>query len=267
MAKNSRKMRKYPIVVLAVIILLVFFHYINILRPVENILIKIFSPIERGLYVAGSKIKNFYKNQAECKNYLTENKILKEQIQKLTMENSELKIYKDENESLRRLMGFFEDFKHQYLISRIIARDPVNPNIFILNKGENDNIKAGMPVIADQGFVVGKIIEVNKSNSKFLLLTDNLSAIAATIQNNDKTIGVVEGEYGLSIKMNFIPLNEEVKEGDIVVASGLEAMIPKGLIIGRIEKIEMSEDDLFRKAYISSMVDLEKIDIVTVLTE
>lgn len=267
MAINPRKIRKYPIIVLAVIILLVFFHYINILKPVENVIIKIFSPIERLFFATGSKIKNFYIEQSECQNYLAENKILKEQIQNMTIENSELKVYRDENESLRRLMGFYEDFEHSYVISRIIAKDPVNPNIFIINKGEKDNIEIGMPVIADQGFIIGKIIETNKNNSRFLLLTDNLSAIAATIQNKDKTIGVVEGEYGLSIRMNYIPLNEEVAEGDIVITSGLEQNIPKGLILGTIEKVEMSEDELFRQAYISSLVNLEKIEIVTVSTK
>lgn len=264
---EQKGIKRHSIIVLAAVVLLVFFHFIGALKPVENLAIRIFSPVQNILFSTGNGIKGFYQDRLQRRNLVSENEILKDQIQKLTIENSQLKIFRDENDSLRKLMGFYEDNKLPHTTARIIAKDTANPNIYILNRGTRDNIKNGDPVVADEGFIIGKIISTDQDNSKCMLLTDNQSLIAATIQNGANTVGAVEGEYGLSIIMKYIPQNEEVKEGDIVITSGLENNIPKGLIIGHIEKVQTSQDQLFKEAYLAPLVNLEKISLVSVINQ
>jgi rod shape-determining protein MreC len=97
------------------------------------------------------------------------------------------------------------------------------------------------------------------------LLNDNSSKIGATILNTDRSLGVVEGGYGLSVKMNFIPRNEIVKVGDIIVTSGLEAGMPRGLLIGSVTAIENETYRPFQAALLLPGTDLSKLSIVSIL--
>jgi len=100
-----------------------------------------------------------------------------------------------------------------------------------------------------------------------LLINDDLSKVAAKIQNDAKTIGIVEGEYGLGIKMRLIPKIELVKETDIVLTSGLEKYVPPNLIIGQIDNVVDQPEALFQEASINSIVDLSKVTLVNVIIE
>jgi rod shape-determining protein MreC len=67
--------------------------------------------------------------------------------------------------------------------------------------------------------------------------------------------------------MNYIPQNEIIKVGDMVITSGLEENVPSGLLIGVIEAVEKEAYQPFQKAVITPSVDLTKIKQVLVITE
>ena len=136
----------------------------------------------------------------------------------------------------------------------------------IINIGSNAGVKEGLAVISEEGLFIGKIYDVNYDFSTVLLVTDNHSKVAASILNKDKTIGIIEGKYGLSCKMNLIPQNEEIQENDLLITSGLETNIPQGLVIGQVDRVENVEGDLFKSASIKLLLDLNKVKIVSVLT-
>lgn len=138
--------------------------------------------------------------------------------------------------------------------------------IIILNRGANDGIKIDSPVTSGDGVLVGKIIKVEDSISFARVLSDNQSKIAATILNSDHSLGIIEGGFGLSIKMNFIPRNENIITGDQIITSGLELGMPRGLTIGKVAAIENESYQPFQQAVITPAVDYEKINFVGVLT-
>src|SRR3989344_4049004 len=86
-------------------------------------------------------------------------------------------------------------------------------------KDFHDQVEDGLAVVAGPGVMVGKIYDVYADHSKVLLLTDNQSRVAATIQNLNNTTGLVEGQFGLSFAMTNIPQDQEVKNGDLIVTS------------------------------------------------
>lgn len=114
--------------------------------------------------------------------------------------------------------------------------------------------------------MIGTIAKIEKNISLVRLINDNQSKIAATILNRDNSLGVVEGGYGLSIRMNFIPRNETVLIGDKIITSGLEQTIPKGLLIGEVAVAENEAYQPFQQAVLTSATDLSKLFIVSVLT-
>ena len=89
--------------------------------------------------------------------------------------------------------------------------------------------------------------------------------MAATVLNQEGTGGITEGDLGLTLKMGFIPQSKNIKKDDIVVTSGLEYLIPRGLALGRIIEVSKDNNELWQNAVIESMADNDNLVIVSVL--
>lgn len=253
----------------AAIVLLIFFHYLGILAPVENLFIKAVSPIFSGFHLAGSYLRHAYNEQAGKINLAEENEELRGQIASLINENVKLKILEEENEVLRDQLGFFSSHNNKYLISDVISRsgfDSSKPNqTLIISKGEQDGLKPGLVVVGGQGIIVGKIISTKDHLSEICLTINPECKLAATIQSEDRTSGIAQGDLGLTIKMNFIPQTKRIEKGDVVITSGLEQDIPRGLAIGSVSQINKENNELWQNAIIEPLVDFNDLTIVSVL--
>lgn len=257
------------ILYLAVLILLIFSHYINILRPIENFVSYLFLPVQQELYSAGNIISQTWEDaNLNGKELVYQNQQLKQKINELTMTESKILELQSENISLRKQLDFTEKSECKYLTCRVAGNNlQYNINSYILDKGSDDGIKIGQVVVAMDGIAVGKIRQVFSKESELLLLSDNQSAIAAVIQNKETSQGIVEGQYGISMKMNLIPQNEKINHGDMVITSGIEQNIPRGLFIGQVDKVETNVNELFQSAVIYPAIDYKKLNIVMVIVE
>ena len=112
---------------------------------------------------------------------------------------------------------------------------------------------------------MGKITKVEKQLAVVRLISDNQIKVAATVLNNERSLGVVEGGYGLSVRMSFIPRNEVVQVGDQIITSGLELNIPRGLLIGSVAAVENEPYQPFQQAVLTPAADLAKLTLVSVL--
>jgi rod shape-determining protein MreC len=171
-----------------------------------------------------------------------------------------------ENETLREQLLFFKKRNFEHVGGEIVGKvaEPIT-NSLIINRGARDGVKVGDPVIVGDGILVGKISRAEYRSSHVRLLTDNQSKIAAAILNREKSVGIVEGGYDISIQMNFIPQNEIVAVGDMVVTSGLEPTIPRGLLIGRVEAVKKEAYQPFQQAVLTPATLLNRISLVSVL--
>ena len=90
-----------------------------------------------------------------------------------------------------------------------------------------------MAVVAAGNFLVGRAAEVNDNFSKVLLISDSNSSInVITLEN--RVGGVIKGRHGLSIAMELIPIDAQIKVGETILTSGLNDGIAKNLIVGKI---------------------------------
>lgn len=246
--------------------MLIFFHYLGWLSAVERGARFLIIPIS-------TQITHWRVASQDAYNYFANQKIMVEEHNKRLNENQNLKVadakLKDlekENIELRKQLNFFH---RRNFIS--VAADVVGQNsdsvekMVIIDAGEAVGIKLGQPVVAGDGILVGTIAKVEKNISFARLINDNQSKIAATILNKDGSLGVVEGGYGLSVRMNFIPRNETVIIGDTIITSGLEQTIPRGLLIGEVAVAENEAYQPFQQAVLTTAIDLSKLTIVSVL--
>ncbi len=255
------------IVVAAVLILLIFLHSFKILSPIEKVITGALKPIQTTLSSGSNTFKNFFGKFSDFNNLSDENEELKKQIQQLTIENSATKTLIEENKIIDPQIKKLQEKNYNYILSRVISKgvDPTFKTMMI-NQGSDQGISVGMPVVADEMILIGKIIEVESNRSQVMLLNDTRSSTASQIQNEDVTMGLISGEFGLSLKMELILKEDKFDIDQTVITSGLENTIPKGLLIGRIESIKVQPGEFFQTAYIYPLSDYEKIQIVSVIT-
>ncbi len=257
------RVSKISLTVFVILFGVLALHYSGLLFPVERLVLKILRPIGLEIYRLGQKVQFLWKPAVSQIDYLK----LQEERNQLAVKNVELQILEQENQELRKALNFFKENQYQFLVANIIGRDPLNSNYFILNRGEEDGIKNGLPVTSPEGILVGKIIKVEKNISMMLIPTDTNFETAGSILEKSKknTSGLVRGEKGLGIKMEFIPQGEEVEKNDIVITAGLEINMPRGLIVGKVSEVKKEEKDIFGEATITPMLSFEDLNIVAVI--
>lgn len=264
-----RPIKSKKIIFLIIILALIILHTTRALSPIENLIIKIFNPFLVSFHGASSQIQSLFIEQTDKRGLLDEIQKLKTLNNELTVENAKLKTFEIENALLREHLNFLEKNKLKYTLANIIGRsrsdwDQTNAS-FTINKGKKDNITEGLAALSGDGVLIGKIIRAEDEISQVCLTISKNCKFAATTENKNFTSGIVEGELGLTIKMDFIPQTEKIKAGDIITTSGLEENIPKGLVIGKTTKIIQENNDVWQSANIEPLVDHNKLNIVSVI--
>jgi rod shape-determining protein MreC len=117
-----------------------------------------------------------------------------------------------------------------------------------------------MAVMSTRG-VVGRIIEVGKSSSKALLITDSSLRVGVIISRNGQG-GILTGKPGGRCKIVYIALDSDVKPGDKVMTAGFGSVFPKGMLIGEIEKVGKEEGRLYKYAILKPSGDLSMLEEV-----
>jgi rod shape-determining protein MreC len=249
----------------AIVLVLITLHLTKLLRPFENLILKIFTPVGAATYTLGNKVSNLVSFFGSIKDLGKENRELKLSQDKLLMEVAKLKEVEKENNELREQLSYQKKSSFKLIPAFVVNRDPNNLLQSIsINRGEKDGVKAKAAVVALDGILVGRVTEVYKDYSKALLVVDSHSNIPAKVQDSQAD-GIVLGEHGLGLLMEMIPQDKVIKRGDIVITSDLDQELPAGLLIGEIEEINNSDNELFQKARIKSPIDFKELNSVFVI--
>lgn len=190
---------------------------------------------------------------------------LRGQVRIFAAENTRLAELERENQALRKELSFVEQSKYSVVVAQIIGKVAEGGNIFwIIDRGIDSGITEGLPVLAD-GIIVGKIVRAHSTMSIFAGLTVPGVKTAAAFAGSTATEGIVEGELNVNLVMRLIPKDVSVRSGIGVITSGLEEKIPRGLVIGFVEKEESDIQELFQTAYLKSPVRIQDISIVSIV--
>lgn len=191
--------------------------------------------------------------------------LLRREFAQVAQENARLLELREENARLRRVLDFREKNELRVSIARVVGKTSVGgTTFFTLNQGADDGIAPGFAVLADQVFV-GKIVKVNSRWSIAAPLTAPGIRTAATLSGHEKNAGILEGELNLGAVLRFIPKDVTVREGTPIMSSGLEENVPRGLLIGLVERVLSQEQDLFQTAYLKVPLRLEDAALVSVI--
>ncbi len=242
-------------------------HFLGWLIWPEKLLTQLAGNISGGIYAINRGTEGTFERWAGMRTAFNDKLQCENKLAQANADQAELKQLRNENDFLRNQLGFLKN-KKKYILANVVGKEnELANNILIINKGSDQGISVGKPILAGEGILVGKIIKVNSNTSLVRLLTDSQSKIGATALNKDETIGVVVGEYNLSLKLIMVPLTEVINPGDQIITSGLEKDLPRGLLIGQIENVQKELYQPFQVASLKTGVDLNKLSIVSVLIE
>lgn len=267
MRKDNNKINpKY----LAIVVILVLFHYLGFLGPVESLVTKILNPVLNSFYGLGSSIRGVFRDDRERDDLLRENERFRDDIKMLTEVVANVKVLEDENKSLREHLSFTKDANNKFVLSNVVSQGGVDNSNglvedFVLDKGSNDGVYPGLAVVSGTGALIGKVSVVKENAAIAYLVNNDKCRIAATIFGEDKTNGIIEGELGLTTKMKFIPLSKKIKIGDLIVSSGLEPNIPKGLVIGKVSEVNKENNGIWQEVVVMPIDLAEYLSVVSII--
>lgn len=257
----KKKRQKFFSAFMAVI-LLIFFHWLGILAWPESWLVKTITPLQAGFYDWGL-------NLADLKNYQKvneENLRLKNELADLSVDYIKLSELEAENNYLKNELKYLKETKYGFQLVKVIGRLALNDNVLIIDAGQIQGLKPGLAVTVNQGIIIGKISRVEQSRSYVQLLNDTASRLAVGFGDQaGGTNGLLFGKAGNSLVIDLIPQSQEVFENQTVVTSGLEELVPRGLLVGSISQVEQNLGQIFKQARVSPPFSYHNLRVLTVI--
>lgn len=167
---------------------------------------------------------------------------------------------------LEELLGYVRSTGAVAIAARITNRSLPEAGSVTLDKGSADGIAVGSAVVVGDGQFFGTVIAVDVQHATVRLVHEKQSNVPAAIWGTTRTIGLVEGQNGSVLRMKFIPLDATIREGDVVVTSGLEGDIPANIVIGLVTSVVHEDTAPFLEARIEPLYDAREWTNVLVIT-
>ncbi len=167
---------------------------------------------------------------------------------------------------LADLLEYRSAFQNQETVTaEVIAYDPnALTRTIIINRGSRDGIAPGMPVTTQLG-LVGRVTNVTATAARVLLVTDPTNNVSARLQTSREQ-GTVIGLLSGSLRMDLIPLDATVDDGDIVITSGLGGNFPPDIPIGQVTSSSRESGALSQTAELRPLVNFDQLEFVLVVT-
>ncbi len=234
------------------------------LRKVQEVVVSMTAPGLAGLEYIGRSAKQLWQGYFYLVGVRRENAVLQRQLEEYKQREVR---YQEAQQALTRLEVLL-DLKRQVALpvigARVIAYDPTLwSRSAIINQGKAQGVKEGLPVLAPQG-IVGRIVAVYPEYSKVMLIVDRKSGADAMVQRT-RIRGMLKGKGGNRCSLEFVPKSADVKVGDLVLASGLVGLYPKGLVFGKVTEANKKNPGVFQEIEVTPSVDLSTLEEVLVV--
>ena len=191
--------------------------------------------------VPEKKIQNFANKIQDHYNIYNDYLLVKEKLNLLQSKKYETEFLKEENKRLKKTIDEYI-YNSEELIAKVLI-DKNSPFLksIIVNKGSKDNIKLGMAVL-DGTYLVGKIVEVNYSMSRALLVSDLNSKIPVGIEPNNIQ-SILSGTGKQNGKIEYLEKEISIQDKSIVYTSGSGGLFKAGIPVGIYYKENSNEKE------------------------
>ncbi|PLY03047.1 MAG: rod shape-determining protein MreC [Desulfuromonas sp.] len=229
----------------------------------ERAVLRVTAPLQNGLDFAWDGLYGIWDHYLWLIETSHDNETLLAENRRLQGELTSLEELRLANQRLRRMLDFVEETELHGVAAEVIAEDATSWfRTVVIDKGSDDGLAEGMPVVVSEG-VVGRVIRVAGHEARVLLITDASSAAAALVQRT-RTRGISRGE-GDALTLDFALRQADIRVGDKVITSGMGGVFPKGLAIGDVVEVEKGDFGLFQSVKVRPVADFSRLEEVLVL--
>jgi rod shape-determining protein MreC len=223
----------------------------------------VFSEVQRGTMTSVDSVRSVWSGYVALRDAQIENEKLKRELQTLQVRLQEERAQAQRAENFRQLLELRQRAGVDTVASEVIA-GPASPDFrdLTIDKGSVDGVVRDMAVISPAG-VIGRVILSSPRAARVQMLID-LNAAAGAMIERTRAQGLVVGQ-GTSLRMDYVPATADVKQGDLVVTSGIDKVYPKGFVIGTIDSITRGTGS-FHQITVRPAVDFARLEEVLVVT-
>jgi rod shape-determining protein MreC len=236
------------------------------LTPVSRILLNPIVSAQTWLAKRYQAVQSLITQPEDVTTLRQQNSALEAENSRLQVQIVELQQQVTEAQLLSTLVDYERrHVENQYIAASVIARD-ISPfmHYVIIDRGSDDGLRKGMPVITQQG-LVGSIAAVTAGAARVQLINDPGSSINVILQQSDVE-AVLNGQITGEIELNMISQNATIQPGDLVMTSGLGGNYPANIVIGQVVTIRNEASSLFQTASVQPAVDFSQLEIVLIIT-
>ncbi len=229
----------------------------------ERAVLTLTAPLQVAIDTATDAVSDSWQHYVWLIDTETRNAELEQENSYLRTQLQQVEEFRLQNERLRQLLAFVDDLDRPALPAQVIGEDVSSwARTVTIDKGTRAGLRAGLPVVAAEG-VVGRIIKAAPNSSRVLLVTDASSAIAALVQRT-RTRGVARGR-GVEISLDYALRAADIEQGDLLVTSGMGGVFPKGLLLGKVARVQRDQFGLFQHVDVAPAVDFSHLEEVLVI--
>ena len=153
-----------------------------------------------------------------------------------------------ENARLRALLELAPALATRSQAAEVLyeAADPYSRKFFV-NRGMNQGIVLGSPVVNDAG-VLGQVTRVYPLSAEVTLLADKGAAIPVLNPRTQQRGAAFGGlATGTAMELRFVAANADVRVGDLLQTSGVDGVYPAGLAVARVTQVERQAEGGFAR--------------------
>ncbi|UXU84999.1 rod shape-determining protein MreC [Mammaliicoccus sciuri] len=194
---------------------------------------------------------------------------LKEEVKSTDQIKADKARLEKENKALKKELDMKDISQYNPISATVIGRSPDQwMNTIIIDKGKKSGMKENMAVITSEG-LVGRIKKANQFSSQVELISTSVktSKLSVDIQQDDDNIFGMINRYDEDkdlLVISDIDNKYSIKKGSKVVTNGLGDQLPKGILVGKVEKVENDEYGLSKVAYIKTSTNIKELNHVYV---
>jgi len=270
-ARRSNSVARPFVALFVLSLLLLLFRSADAVRATAAVGTQVLVPVQRALSATGVTTNRFFQAIGDLDRISAENVGLRAANDRLTLENARLAEAAIAAQQGAKLEATQRALTYSTVTAPVIARDPSGVlKTLVIGAGTDQGVRVDQIVLSEQG-VVGRVSEAGSNYAKVLLITDSASSVSALVQTS-RASGIVRGQYGDTLVMEWILQSDPVKSGDIIVTAGLglgnelRSLYPKGLVIGTVVDVTKAEVSAYQRAVVAPAVDLRKLENVLVIT-
>ena len=259
--KNIRNL-----IIILVVVGVLFLAISGYLTPLFSFSVSPFISAQSWLSQRYLAFNDFFNSPRDMATLRAENARLESEVAMLQSEVVALQENLAQSDILYTLLDFARtNPEHEYVAATVIGRE-ISPFLqyVIIDKGSNDGLRHGMPVVTQQG-LVGRIDALISDAARIQMITDANSTVNIKLQTAGVE-GLVRGSVTGEISLDMVPVDIEVQIGDILMTSGLGGTYPANIFVGQIFSMQSKQNVLFQTGSIQPVVDFSNLSAVLVIT-